>query len=85
MRMQVARELPHKIETTANIATIAVAVLLSAVLLKVYVLRVPAPQRPRGLAEAGVGTNLKGRLPGVDWSKNGRTLVLGYLHTMPLL
>jgi hypothetical protein len=23
-----------------------------------------------------VGTNLKGRVPGVDWGKNGRTLVL---------
>jgi Redoxin len=25
---------------------------------------------------AAAGTNLKGRLPGVDWSRNGRTLVL---------
>jgi len=68
--------LPGKIETIANIATVAVAVLLSAVLTKVYLLPVRAPQRPQAPADAGVGTNLKARIPGVDWSKNGRTLVL---------
>jgi thioredoxin-related protein len=31
--------------------------------------------------EAGVGTSLKGRVPGVDWSANGRTLVLAISST----
>jgi hypothetical protein len=68
--------LSGKIETTANVATVAVAALLSAVLIKVYLLPAPAPRSPQGLAEMGVGTNLNSRVPGVDWRKNGRTLVL---------
>jgi hypothetical protein len=65
-----------RIETVANIATIGVAVVVSAVLIKVYLLPAPTPRRPQVLAETGVGTSLKGRVPGVDWSRNGRTLVL---------
>jgi hypothetical protein len=73
--------LPGKIEIVSNIATIGAAVLLSLVLVKVYF--VPNPSSPartappvRAAAEATVGTSLKSQLPGVDWSKNGRTLVL---------
>src|ERR1035437_4410881 len=66
----------RKSEGVANVATIVVAALLSAVLIKVYLLPAPAAQRPQALAETGVGTSLKSKLPGVDWSKNGRTLVL---------
>lgn len=70
--------LPGKIETMANIATIGVAVLLSAVLVKGYLLPAPSPSPPVPPAGAAtsVGTSLKRQLPGVDWSKNGRTLVL---------
>jgi hypothetical protein len=68
--------LPGKIETTANIATIAVAALLSVALTKAYLLPALTPQKPQALAGTSVGTSLKGRVPGVDWSKNGRTLVL---------
>jgi thioredoxin-related protein len=65
-----------KIETTANVATICVAALLSTVLVKAYLLP-PRVARPRvAAAEAEVGTNIKDRLPGVDWSRNGRTLIL---------
>ena len=58
--------LPGKIETTANITTITVAVLLSAVLTKAYLLPAPTPQKPKVLADTGVGTSLKGLVPGVD-------------------
>ena len=50
--------------------------MLSAVLIKVYFLPAPSPKSPQGLAEMAVGTSLKSRVPGVDWRKNGRTLVL---------
>jgi len=69
-------ELHRKIEAVANIATIGVAALLSAVLVKAYLLPAKAQRPPQALADAGVGTSLKARLPGVDWGKNGRTLVL---------
>jgi thiol-disulfide isomerase/thioredoxin len=75
--------LPGKIETAANVAVVVVAALLSAILVKVYLL--PAaptqalvpPNLPNAPTAAGtVGTNLNSRIPGVDWSKNGQTLVL---------
>jgi len=72
--------LPTKIQTTADIATVGVAVLLSVVLIKVYLVPAPSLRLPQGappaVAAASVGSSLKGQLPGVDWSKNGRTLVL---------
>jgi len=75
--------LSGKIETTANVATIVVAVLLSAVLIKLYVLpsraesKVPVASAP----EVVRGKNLDGRLLGVDWTKNHRTLVLAISTT----
>jgi len=68
--------LQGRVETTANIATILVAVLLSAVLVKVYLVPIASPRKPAPANEAAIGTSLKGRIPGVDWSKNGKTLVL---------
>jgi hypothetical protein len=68
--------LPRKIETTANIATIGAAVLLSTVLVKVYLLPAPSPRIPRIATAPAPGVDFKSRLPGVDWHKNGRTLVL---------
>jgi hypothetical protein len=73
--------LPGKIETIANIATIGVAALLSAVLVKVYFLPAPSPRTPRIATAAAVGLDLKDRLPGIDWDKNGRTLVLAISTT----
>ena len=67
----------NKIETASHITTIGVAVLISAVLIKVYLIPVSAPQvasAERGII--AVGTDLKGRVPGVDWKKNGRIPVL---------
>jgi hypothetical protein len=73
--------LPRKIETFANLATIAVAILLSVVLVKIYLLpaspaTLAAKVPPQGAPTAAVGLDLNGRLQGVDWKKNGRTLVL---------
>jgi hypothetical protein len=70
-----------KLEATASVAFIGVAVLLSAALIKAYFLPAPSRSIPRaavagGAATSLVGASLKDRIPGVDWSKNGRTLVL---------
>jgi len=60
----------------ANAVTIVAALLLSVVLVKVYLLP-PQQLKSRATAPvAAVGTNMKGRLTGVDYQKNGRTLVL---------
>jgi hypothetical protein len=77
----------HKLQTLTNLATTVAAVLLSAVLIKVYFLQ-PAP-RAAGAAGVGVasaapvtvGTSLNGKLPGVDWAKNGHTLILAISTT----
>ncbi len=70
-----------KLEATASVAFIGVAVLLSAALIKAYFLPTPSRSIPRAAIAGGggtslVGASLKDRIPGVDWSKNGRTLVL---------
>jgi hypothetical protein len=70
---------PSKLQSLANISTILVSLLLSAVLVKAFLLPRPAsapvaaanlPQQPRA------GMSIKDSLPGVDWGKNGQTLVL---------
>ena len=65
-----------KLETAANAATIIAALLLSVVLIKVYLIpsasRRPSPTPP----SIAVGTIMKGRIDGLDWQKNWRTLVL---------
>ena len=75
-----------KMEIAANSATILVAALLSAVLIKVYFFLPPTsprnspnPQLAAGqqaTTEVKVGDSLKGVLPDVDWRKDGRTLIL---------
>lgn len=66
----------RKLETASNVATIIVAALLSAVLIKVYLLPTPVPRRRALPEQIKAGASLKARLAGVDWQKNGRTLVL---------
>jgi hypothetical protein len=72
-----------KIETTANIATIIVALLISTVVLKTYVfpntvarsaIVAPAP-------EVVKGKSVDGRALGVDWKRNRRTLVMAISTT----
>jgi len=65
-----------KLETVANITTILVSLLLSAVLVKVFLLPEGRPAASAARPQVAKGTSLKGSLPGVDWSRNGRTLVL---------
>jgi hypothetical protein len=67
---------PSKLETLANLSTILVSLLLSIVLVKVFLLPVGRPAASAGRPQVAKGTSLKGSLPGVDWAKNGRTLVL---------
>jgi hypothetical protein len=65
----------NTLEKATNQSTTVAAVLLSVGLVKVYVIQPPNARTasPRVVA---VGTSLKDRLPGVDWGKNQRTLVL---------
>jgi hypothetical protein len=62
--------LTRKLEVGANVAIIIVALLLGAVLVKRFLLS-PAPQAPHEIA---AGTKVD--LPGVDWHRDGKTLVL---------
>jgi len=65
---------PNRLENLASLATILVSLLLSAVLIKVFLLpqpgAAPNPSQPRA------GMSMKQSLPGVDWARNKRTLVL---------
>jgi hypothetical protein len=67
---------PKVLETVANLSTIVVSLLLSAVLVKVFLLPEARPSAAAARSRVAKGTSLKGSLPGVDWAKNGRTLVL---------
>ncbi len=64
----------NKLADIANLATILVSALLSVVLVKVFLLPQPGPAP--NLAQPRVGMSLTQPLPGVDWAKNKRTLVL---------
>jgi len=70
-----------KIETGANIAIIILAGLLSIVLARGLYLRwSKSPSAPPSNIVAGTPISVVGKsvsLAGVDWSKNGKTLVLG--------
>lgn len=68
--------LKSTIETTANLATIGAAVVVSFVLVKAYLLPSPTPRLPPTGPTVAVGTNLHDRVTGVDWDRNGRTLVI---------
>jgi thiol-disulfide isomerase/thioredoxin len=65
---------PGKLAVVANLSTIFVSLLLSVVLIKVFLL--PQSRPSPNLAQPLVGMSLKQSLPGVDWAKNKRTLVL---------
>lgn len=68
--------LRERVEISANVAVIGVAVLLSAASIKVFFFP-PRSQSTPPVADAmAAGTSLKSRIPGMDWKQNGRTLVL---------
>jgi len=75
--------IPGKIETTANVATIIVAVLISTVLVKTYLLPNAVARSTAAVSAPEVvkGKSVDGRLLGVDWAKNHRTLVLAISTT----
>jgi Redoxin len=59
-----------KIEVAANIAIIAVAIMIGAVLIQKYYIRSKTKEFPAVL----IGTKIS--IPNIDWSKNRRSLVL---------
>lgn len=69
------KDIGKKIEITANIAIIAVAIMVGGVLVQKYVLSPkPQPLPSQPLPSVPIGTKLS--LPDIDWAKNNRTLVL---------
>ncbi len=66
----------NKLEALSDVATITVALLLSIVLVKEFLIPRPKPSSHPALSHVSKGTNLKNSLLDVDWAKNGRTLVL---------
>jgi hypothetical protein len=75
--------LTGKIETAANASTVVVAVLISVVLFKTYVLAKPNLRQPNIVSASEIiqGKKMDGRLVGVDWAKNHRTLVMAISTT----
>jgi hypothetical protein len=66
------KNLTKRIELLANIAIIITAVLIGGVLVKRYLL--PEAQSPQSQARIQPGTKLS--VPGIEWDKNDRTLLL---------
>lgn len=75
--------LPKKIELVANVAIIVVALLLCTVLVKSYILPAPSQGRAGETAETrrGLGRGDEVAISGIDWQKNGRTLLLALSTT----
>src|SRR6266853_1604756 len=68
------RPIYRRVEFIANIATILVAVLLSAVLAKTLIQPKKPSQQPPPLPTIGRGTKLS--VPDVDWSQHKHNLIL---------
>ena len=72
------KNIKGKIEVTANLSIIVVALLLCVVLVKSYI--VPAPIRQPTAEPANMGTGIKrgdaAPVSGIDWQKNGKTLLM---------
>lgn len=70
-----------KIELVANVSIIAVALLLSAVIVNDYFYKY-SPGSIAGASavyESGIGSKIS--LPNADWAKNGQTLILALSNT----
>jgi thioredoxin-related protein len=67
-----------KIELLANVAIIAVAVLLGITLVKDHLVARPVQPGADNVRRSNERTQIgdKVNLPGIDWQKNGRTLIL---------
>ena len=66
----------NKLEAISNVAMTTVALLLSVVLVKQFLLPQPKPSRAAGPPVISKGASLGNSLRDVDWAKNGRTLIL---------
>lgn len=77
------KNIKSKIEVAANLSIIAVAVMLCVVLVKSYVISVPAGQTTGepATAEKRVKRGDTITVSGVDWQKNGKTLLLALSTT----
>lgn len=67
-----------RMEFVANLATAVAAVVVSVAVVKVYLLPASSARSGPLAARPAIveGTSLKGRMAGVDWGRNGQTLVL---------
>jgi hypothetical protein len=68
--------LSKRLEAIANGATIVVSVLLSIILVKVFLLPAKPAPGPAARAQIQKGKDMKPLLKDVNWSQNGRTIVL---------
>ena len=75
--------LARKIEVAANVAAIVIAIIISAMLVKTYLPPTTATRPAQALAgpEVSPGAALNGKVFGVDWTKNRRTLVMAISTT----
>ncbi|HYY94955.1 MAG TPA: hypothetical protein VE713_10580 [Pyrinomonadaceae bacterium] len=74
------KKLIKAVEVMANVAVLIAAVSLSVALFKTYVIPTAARGTSEGVADDGhpqpIRKGDKVNLPGVDWAKNGQTLLL---------
>ena len=68
------RNLPQKIQLLANIAIILASILLAGLAVKRFIL--PTYSKPDSLAPPPITASMKLSLPGVDWGKGDRTLLM---------
>ncbi len=65
-----------RVHIIANIAIIAVSILLGYVIIKYFILNPPNSNRSVRQSNASIKVGTKLSLPEVDWQKNGRTVLL---------
>src|SRR3989442_15670806 len=65
-----------KLELLANLAIVAIALLLGIVVAKRYLLRGTAPGLAAAPAEARILPGTKLELPSIDWTRSQQTLLL---------
>ncbi|HMG76330.1 MAG TPA: hypothetical protein VK582_22845 [Pyrinomonadaceae bacterium] len=69
-----ASSIPKQVELVANIAIVIIAILLGFVLVKRFIL--PQSSKPAVEERAQIAPGTKLSLPGVDWSKGDKTLLM---------
>ena len=69
-----ASSIPKQVELVANVAIVIIAILLGFVLVKRFIL--PQSSKPAVEERAQIAPGTKLSLPGVDWSKGDKTLLM---------